>query len=332
MLAYGETMREITERVIERWPIGRPFPIRPEMQAITLDVILRTVFGLEGEDTRALRENLSRLTALATNPLWLWPPLQVNLGRLSPWARFLRLRDETDGLLFAEIARRRARGAAPRADVLSLLIAARGEDGRPMSDRELRDEMMTLLLAGHETTATALAWAVRHILANPGVLGALREELREADALTPEGVGRLPYLDATVKETLRLNPIISEVGRRLARPMRIGGRELPAGVGAAACIYLVHRRPDLWPEPERFDPTRFVGARPSPYEFLPFGGGVRRCLGMAFALYEMKIVLAQVLSRFTLRLAPGYRAKVVRRSITLAPSAGMPVVVEARAA
>jgi cytochrome P450 len=214
-----------------------------------------------------------------------------------------------------------------------MLIDARDEAGEPMTDGELRDELVTLLVAGHETTATALAWAFHLILAHPDVLARLQAELRAAggEPLPTARVAKLEYLDATVKEALRLQPIIPLVGRRLERPMRIGGQDLPAGVIAAPCIYLAHRRPDRWPDPERFTPERFLGARPTPYEFLPFGGGVRRCLGMAFALYEMKIVIAEVLSRSALKTAPGYTAHVVRRSVTLAPSEGMPVVVEARA-
>jgi cytochrome P450 family 110 len=298
-------------------------------------VILRTVFGAEGERLDALRGLVQRFARVAVNPMWLWPRLQVALGRLSPWGRFLRVKRDLDTFLFAEFARQRADGGTGRDDVLSLLLAARYEDGKPMSDEELRDQMMTLLLAGHDTTATSLAFTLHNILRHPEVLERLREERAQvvgAGPVAPAQVGRLEYLDATVKETLRLNPIISEVGRVLARPMRIGGWNLPAGAVAAPCIYLTHRRPDLWPEPERFDPGRFIGRRPSPYEFFPFGGGMRRCLGMAFALYEMKVVLAEVLSRVELRLAPGYRMQRVRRSITLAPSKGMPVVVERRAA
>jgi cytochrome P450 len=335
MLAYAETMRSVTDAVLERWPVGQPFPIHAEMQTITLEVILRTVFGLDAGELAPLRERLARWVASALNPALLWSRLQVDLGPLSPWGRLLRLKREIDALLFAEIERRRAPGARERADVLSLLVAARDEDGRPMRDEELRDEMMTLLVAGHETTATALAWTFHHLLANPEVLEACRAELRAVVGGGPvrgEHVGKLVLLDAVVKETLRLNPVITEVGRRLTHPMRIGGWDLPADVAVGPCIYLVHRRPDVWPDPERFDPGRFLGARPSPYEFLPFGGGSRRCLGMAFALYEMKVVLAAVLSRVDLARAPGYRMKVVRRSITLAPSRGMPVVVTARAA
>ncbi len=334
MLAYGETMRVIAERAIDRWPIGRPFPIHAEMQAITLDVILRAVFGAEGALLEALRVLVRRFARTAMNPAWLWPPLQLDLGPLSPWGAFLRTKRELDALLFAEFARRRAAATPPRDDVLSLLLAARDEDGEPMPDGELRDQMMTLLFAGHETTATSLAFAVHNVLAHPDVLARLRQELDRvcAGPVRPEHVGRLEYLDAVVKETLRLSPVVSEVGRVLAHPMRVGGWDLPAGVVASPCIYLAHRRPDVWPEPARFLPERFVGRRPGPYEFLPFGGGVRRCLGMAFALYEMKVVLATVLSRVELGLAPGYRMQQVRRSITLAPSMGMPVVVERRAA
>jgi cytochrome P450 len=328
MLAYADTMRAITDDVLDRWPVGRPFPIHPEMQAITLEIILRTVFGLEAGALAVLRDLLRRWIASALNPLLLWPLLQVDFGRMSPWGRLLRLKREIDALLLAEIARRREAGAGERADVLSLLLAARDEEGRPMRDEELLDEMITLLVAGHETTATALAWTFHHLLANPDVLEACRAEARASSG----GFAQLSLLDAVVKETLRLNPVITEVGRRLTRPMRIGGRDIPAGVAVGPCIYLVHRRPDVWPDPERFDPARFVGTRPSPYEFLPFGGGSRRCLGMAFALYEMKVVLATVLARAELAPMRGYRMKVVRRSITMAPSRGMPVVVTARAA
>ena len=335
MLAYGDTMRAIADRAIDRWPIGRPFPVHHEMQAITLEVILRTVFGAEGEGLDALRGLVLRFTRAAANPLWLWPRLQIDLGPLSPWGRFVRVKRDLDTFLFAEFARRRAAGNAGRDDVLSLLLAVRDEDGEPMRDEELRDQMLTLLFAGHDTTATSLAFAFYDILRHPEVLERLHHERVQVGgtgAVAPAQVGQLEYLDATVKETLRLNPIISDVGRVLGRPTRIGGWDLPAGVVASPCIYLAHRRPDLWPEPEHFDPERFVGRRPSPYEFFPFGGGGRRCLGMAFALYEMKVVLTAVLSRVELRLTTGYRMQRVRRSITLAPSHGMPVVVVRRAA
>jgi cytochrome P450 len=337
MRIYGEVMRAITDRAIDRWPLGRPFPIHPEMQQITLDVILRTVFGLdEGAEISLLRDRLTRLLAFgAANPRLAIPWLQVDLGPLTAWGRFRRLVRATDELLYREFQRRRTAARAAREDVLTLLIEARDEAGVPMTDAELRDEMITLLVAGHETSATTLAWVLHRLLQHPDVLEQARRELHDSAGngpIAPEQVGALDYLDATIKETLRLNPIIPVIGRRLTQPMRIGGRNLPAGVVAAPCIYLTHRRPDVWPDPERFAPERFLGKRPSPYEFFPFGGGVRHCLGAAFATYEVKIVLAEILTRVELHAAPGYSVRVVRRGITFAPSEGMPVVVERRAA
>jgi len=202
-----------------------------------------------------------------------------------------------------------------------------------MTDAELIDEMFTLLMAGHETTATSLAWVFHHVLDRPDVLAKLRAELGRVVGDGPveaQHVPQLEYLDAVLKESQRLTPVATNVIRRLTGPMRIAGRDLPAGITVSACIYATHRRPDLWPEPERFDPERFVGARPAPYTFFPFGGGIRRCIGAAFATYEMKIVLAQVLSRVELGSAPGYRMRPVLRTITIAPSGGMPVVAERR--
>ncbi|MGH7899287.1 MAG: cytochrome P450, partial [Candidatus Binatia bacterium] len=331
MLAYGAVMRDIAARAVERWPIGRPFALHGEMQGVTLDVILSAVFGLdEGPAKRDLRGALIDLLNLGSNPQLLLAVQQAS-GKGGSAARFFAARDRVDGLLFAEIAARRRADVSGRPDVLSLLVGATYEDGRPLADEALRDELVTMLVAGHETTATALAWAVSHVLGSPGVLDRVLDELG-AGALDPQRVIRLEYLDAVCRETLRLTPIIPLVGRRLTRPMRIGGADLPAGVVAAPCIYLAHRRPDRWAEPERFRPERFLESKPTPYEFLPFGGGVRRCLGMAFALVEMKIVLAEMLSRVELRAAPGYQVRVVRRSVTLAPSEGMPVVAERRAA
>jgi cytochrome P450 len=337
MQLYGEVMQAVADRVIDAWPAGRPFPVHIETQRITLDVILRTVFGLdEGAALERLRDRLAELLALgAASPLLMISWLQVDLGPLTSWRRLMRLGAEVDAILHAELARRRAAGRDGREDVLALLLEARDEDGRPMTDAELRDELITLLVAGHETTATTLAWVLHRILTHPEVRERLRAELARVGgggAVAPGRVGELEYLDATIKETQRLMPIIPLVGRRLARPMRIGALALPAGVVAAPCIYLTHRRPEVWPDPERFAPERFLERRPSPWEFFPFGGGVRHCLGAAFATYEMKVVLARILARVELGAAPGYRARVVRRGISFAPSAGMPVVVERRAA
>ena len=318
MRAYAEVMREATERAIARWPLGEPFPLMRETQAITLEIILRAVFGMtDGAAMAALSDKLRRFITAAVNPIYLWQRLQVDLGPLTPWGRFLRLRREIDALLDAEIATRR-NGGPERDDVLSLLLAARDETGAPMGDAELRDELMTLLLAGHETTASSLAWTVHRILTEPGV-----HERAASDG---------DYLDAVIKETMRMNPVIPDVMRIVKAPIRIGSHDIPVGVGVAPNIYAAHHRADTWGDPYVFRPDRFLGTKPGPYEFFPFGGGMRRCLGAAFALYEMKVVLSTLLARTELAIAPGYRLRVVRRNITWAPSDGMPVVVTRRAA
>ncbi|MEW6269685.1 MAG: cytochrome P450 [Thermodesulfobacteriota bacterium] len=329
MQAYAAVMRDVTEGAIARWPRSRPFRFHDEMQAVTLDVILRAVFGLEeGEEYAQLRERLRDLVRAAANPLWLVPALRVKLGGLSPWTRLLRARREVERILVAEFARRRARGPDGGVDVLSMLLEARYDDGRAMADDELVDEMITLLLAGHETTATALAWTLHHVLRTPAVLARLRAELDVVLAGAPlaaEHLVRLEYLDAVIKEGLRINPVLDDVGRLVKKPVEIAGWRLPAGVAVAPQIHLVHHREDLWPEPARFDPERFVGARTSPYAFFPFGGGVRRCLGMAFALYEMKVVLACVIAGTELRLVARAPERAKRRAITLAPAGGVRV-------
>jgi len=343
MKAYGDAMREVTVREIERWPIGRPFPVHESTQAITLDVIMRTVFGVGSDDPRLvpLRDALVRWTTLGTSRLGtalllLTPPeraegvrllAQHGWGRFLPWAPLVRAQVETDRLVRELIAARRREGTAGREDILSMLLEARDESGAAMTDDQLRDEMLTLLVAGHETTATTLAWTLHHLLEHPDWLARVRAEVREVG---PTELDKLVLLDAAIKETLRLTPIIPMVGRVLAKPATIGGIDLPAGSAALACIYLVHRRADLWPEPHRFDPSRFVGKKIDPSTYFPFGGGVRRCLGMAFASYEMKIVLANILARTELAAAPGKRIKLVRRGITFAPSGGMPIVVTKR--
>ena len=335
MSLYGRLMREITDRVIDRWPLGDVFPVHREMQAITLDIILRAVFGLdEGTQLAEVRDTLLRVLGLfggPAAPFLAIPAFQVELRGFTPWGRFVRYRRELDRVLSAEIARRRAEGTAGRTDVLSLLIEARDEQSEAMSEQELLDEMFTILGAGHETTAISLSWALYHVLRRPEVLERLYAERSKVAGDGPveaEHLPKLEYLDAVIKESARLTPVITQVMRRLKMPMQIGSLDLPAGVNVSAVIYVTHHRADLWPEPERFNPDRFLGTRPSPYTFFPFGGGERRCLGAAFAIYEMKVVLAQVLSRASLRVAPGYRMRPVLRALTVAPSQGMPVVAD----
>ena len=336
MYVYGEVMREITDRTIDSWPMKQPFALHPHLQQITLNVILRTVFGLAEDATLIrLRTLLTEVLAAGANPFMLIPWLQIDLGPYSPWGKQVRRRREIDHLLFAEFARRRTLDLTGREDILSMLMQARDENGQPLSDQHLRDELMTLLVAGHETTATSLAWMLYRILNHSDVLEKLRTEMQQVfgtGAVNPQQINKLEYLDAVIKETQRLNPILPVVGRRLKKPTTIGGRLLPAGAVAMPCIYLTHHREDVWPNPNEFRPERFLSKKPTPWEFFPFGGGNRFCLGAGFATYEMKIVLAEVLSRTTLRLAAKQPIRVVRRSITFAPSEGMPVVVEQRAA
>ena len=326
MRLYGDMMCEITDRSIDAWPVGFPFPIQPRMQEITLDIILRAVFGVN-EDTQH-----SRLRTL------MMKYLQVMVGRnplmsIVAWKRLIRVQRDIDRLLYDEITRCRGESREGRTDIMALLVTARDEDGQRMSDEEIRDELVTMLLAGHETTATSLAWVIHRLLQNPDVLETARAEAtsvigdgEDTPRPTAEQIAQLDYLDAVIKETARLDPVIPITTRFLETNMHIGGYELPAGSIAAPCIYLTHRRPDLWSDAEEFKPERFVGSRVDPYTFFPFGGGVRFCIGAAFATYEMKIVLARVLSRIKLRPDPRYAVRMVRRGITFAPSGGVSVI------
>ena len=312
MQAYGETMAEIAAAEIERWPTDTPYELRPRMQALTLEVILRTVFGLrEGERMSELREALRRYLNLLADPRQLLPVVLVGTERIRrlPW--FRRTMDLIDRLLYEEIAERRCEeDLEQHEDILSMMVAARHEDGSPMSDGEMRDELLTLLTAGHETTATSLAWAVERLCRHPERLERLREEV---------GAGEEAYLTATIQETLRLRPVISIVGRRLTEPVEIDGYELPAGVSVTPCIYLVHRNPEVYPDPEAFLPERFLDNPPGTYTWIPFGGGVRRCLGAAFAQFEMAVVLRELVKRREIRPASPEPEKIFRRGITETP-------------
>ena len=326
MRAYGEMMEAVAERRIAEWPDDRDFAVLPSMQGITLEVIMRAVFGFEDA---ARRERIGGplrqlLDAVASRPRVL--ALALTAGRsgpLSPWRRFAALRERADALLREEIRARRADPhGADGDDIFSMLLAARDPDGVALSDSELRDELMTLLLAGHETTATALAWTFEQLTRNPAVLDRL---------IAAEAAGDGDYLDAVVKESLRLRPVVPAVVRCLQAPMEFGGWELPAGVNIAPSVYLMHRRPDIYPEPLAFRPERFLGDPPGTYEWIPFGGGVRRCLGASFAVFEMKIVIRAVLAARRLRLRPGARLEgVTRRAITFAPARGGRVRAERR--
>ncbi len=317
---YGETIVEMTRRQMESWPVGEQFSLRPHTQRITLAVIMRAVFGVHDEERLVRFERLIELFSARISMVTSLPPLRRDLGPGSPWRRFVAARDRLDEFIYEEIRLRRAEGGhAERGDVLSLLMSARDEEGGAMSDEELRDELVTVLAAGHETTATGLAWALERLLRNPEALARLRESL---------AAGEDDYLEATVRETLRARPVLVDVARRLTAPLEIGGYELPAGSYLMAAIAAMHYREDLFPEPERFRPERFLDAKPDGYAWIPFGGGVRRCIGASFAEYEMRIVLREIVSRAQLRAPDQAPEKVRIRNITLVPQHGTRVVLE----
>jgi cytochrome P450 len=320
MRAYESIVREAVAREVERWPLGQAFGIHPGMQAITLDVILRAVFGVTDPDRRArLAERLGSLLAgTASVGLQFRVLLARRLGGPDPLARLQALRREIDALLAAEIAERRA---DPRDDILSMLVGARFEDGAPMNDGEIRDQLMTLLLAGHETTATGLAWTFDLLLRHPLVLERL---MAEVDA------GSETYLRAVVAESLRLRPVVPLAGRRLSSELRVDGHVLPPGTDVTPAIWLTHTRADRYPEPFSFRPERFLGDAPATYAWIPFGGGVRRCLGAAFAEMEMRVALAEILRRLDLRPASAAAERVARRNVTFSPSNGTRIIAAAR--
>jgi cytochrome P450 len=317
LVRYEELMRGITDRVIDSWPLRRPFRLQPSMQDITLDVILRVIFGLEAsERTEDVRRLLKHMMAVSTRPWALVPVLRDERWPVGPYATFRRAREKVDAAIYRLIGERRADPALEeRDDILSMLMLARDDDGRPMTDRELRDELMTLLLAGHETTATALSWAFERLFRTPGALERLEDER---------------YADAVVKETLRLRAPIPIVARHAVEPFDVAGYEIPPGTFIAPCVYLTHRRPDLYPQPEEFRPERFLERSPDTYGWIPFGGGIRRCLGASFAGFEMKVVLQAIASRAVLEPERPESERTRRRAIVLAPGRGARAVLVER--
>ena len=312
MQAYGEKMTEIAAREIESWPTGVPYKLRPRMQAITLEIIIETVFGIhDAERMGPLREALRDFLDLTTNPRVLLPVLMVGPERVNLIPAFRRRVERVDQLIAAIIGERRAaEDLAERDDVLSMMLQARHEDGSPMSDAEIRDELLTLLVAGHETTATALSWAMERLTRHPEKLERLRAEVE---------AGEDAYLTATVQETLRLRPVIVVVVRKLTEAVELGGYELPAGARVVPSIHLIHRDPQTYPEPERFLPERFLDNPPGTYTWIPFGGGVRRCLGAAFAQFEMAVVLRELVRRYEISPANPASERPFRRAITETP-------------
>lgn len=318
--AYARRVAAIAAEEVDSWPIGREFAIRPRMQAITLEVILRTVIGVSDERRlQRLRTLLRRLTRVGILEMWIaWAHPQLMDSRAVRRLSTLRILPEVERLLFEEIAAHRER---PGEDVLTLLLAARDERGVGLDDEELRDHLVTLLVAGHETTTTALAWCFERLLRHPAALARLQRELASEDGDA--------YLDAVINETLRVRPVIDAVWRKLSAPVEIGGRVLPAGAVVMPSIILVQRS-QAYADADAFRPERFIEGAAPPFTFIPFGGGARRCVGASFAMMEMRMVLRTVLERVQLRApdARPERAKV--HHITLVPARGGRVVVDAR--
>ena len=315
-----DVMARVAVEEVERWPRDQPMALHPRLQALTLEIILRTVFGLdEGERLDRLRSTLTAVLAIGTNPASVLPPLQRDLGPRTPWGRFVRLRAQVDAELYALIDERRGHEAG-RDDVLALLLGARHEDGAPMSAQELRDELMTLLVAGHETTASELAFAFERLVRAPAALERLTAEIASGDGDA--------YLAATVQEVLRRRPVLPLSAPRLVmREVEISGHRYPPGVCLVPAAYLIHHDATIYPEPYAFRPERFLDQPPGTYTWIPFGGGRRRCLGAAFATAEMKAVLRAVLERARPRATGDGRPEISRRrSITLSPRNGAEVV------
>jgi cytochrome P450 family 110 len=334
---YSDAIQSITRNLIKEWQVGETLNCRAEMQKITMSVILKTIFGLnEGEKYNLIRDKLSKMLELLESPLnssFLFIPwLQKDLGAWSPWGQFVRNRAALDLLIYAEIAERRQSHEQGRTDILSMLISSQDADGNCMSDRELHDELLTLLFAGHETTATAISWAIYWINYLPEVKAKLLAEIATLGTdRDPIAISKLPYLNAVCSETLRIYPVaMLTFARKVDRSISIEGYELEPGRTIMGCIYLTHHREDLYPEPHLFKPKRFLERQFSPYEYLPFGGGVRRCVGIALAQLEIKLVLVEILTSCQLTLIGKLPVIPARRGVTLGPKGGISVRVEGK--
>jgi cytochrome P450 family 110 len=334
MQNYGQLIFEITTKVFKNLDanktINSNFLVRDTMQDISLQIILQAVFGLyEGDRSQQLKRLMSQMTELFNSPLTsaalFFPSLQKDFGAWSPWGNFVRQKAQIDQLIHAEIAERRTSHDPSRTDILTMLLSASDEEGKGMTDLEVHDELLALLLAGHETTATAMSWALYWIHRLPDIKEKLLKELKTVEDPTDwMSIFRLPYLTAVCNETLRIHPVaMLTFPRVVVEPVELLGYKLEPNTIVIGCIYLVHHREELYPDAEQFKPERFLDRQFSPYEFMPFGGGVRRCVGEALAQFEMKIVLATILSNYDLELGDRKPVKPQRRGVTLAPAGGI---------
>jgi cytochrome P450 family 110 len=332
MYRQGELICQLTRSQMADWQVGQALCPRSQMAEISLQVILQVVFGMvPGARYQRLRQLLTQLLEAITSPLYstqfFFPLLQQNLGRWSPWGQFLQQQQQIDALIDAEIAERRSQELGDRADILSVLMAAQDDQGETMGDRELRDQLMTLLLLGHETTASALTWAFYWLHHQPDTLARLHQEI--ADVTDPATLAQLPYLTAVCKEALRVYPIaLITQPRQVKQPIQLEGYDLAPGTILIPCIYLAHRRAATYAAPDQFQPERFITGKFSPYEFLPFGGGSRSCIGMALALLEMKLILATVVTHWQFTSNQG-AVRPARRGITFVPPAPFRLTIKA---
>jgi cytochrome P450 len=334
MQHYGELIAKLTRQSFEPMLSQPSFAARDVMQNISLQVILQTVFGLyEGDRLQKLKSLISKLTEAFNSPLTsamlFFPILQKNLGKWSPWGSFVAQREQIDQLIYAEIRDRRANLDPERTDILTMLLLSNDVDGNALSDIELRDELMALLFAGHETTSTAISWALYWIARSPEVKSKLLHELAQEEKNNQNqqdwmSIFKLPYLTAVCNETLRIHPVaMLTFPRIVTEPTIILDAQLEPNDIVMGCIYLLHHREDLYPESQKFKPERFLERQFSPYEFMPFGGGARRCVGEALAQFEMKIILATILRHYQLTLTDNQPVKPQRRGVTLAPKGGV---------
>ncbi len=333
MQAYGQLICDLTRNIIDKLKPNQPFVARQLTQEVSLQVILEAVYGLQ--DSERSEELKQRITKLAnifestlTSTFLFFPWLQQDLGPWSPWGNFIRQQKAIDEAIFQEIATRRTEDNSQRQDILSLMLSARDEAGEAMKDSELRDELMTLMLAGHETTATAIAWSLYWVHRYPEIKAKLQNEIASLGANPdPMAIAQLPYLDAVCKETLRIYPVaMLTFPRTVLKPTELIGYKLEAGQVLMGCIYLLHQREDVYPEHHQFKPERFLAQEFSAYEFFPFGGGKRRCIGEALAKLEMKLALATIISSYELELKSHRPEAPARRGVTLAPQTGVQMI------
>lgn len=328
MRAYGDVMREIARAELAKVRPGEAFPAHELTRRISLEVILRTVFGAEGEMASRARVQLEAVLG-GFSPVYLF--VKALQRRVLPtWRRFLDARAELADYVRRGAAERRAEGARGREDILTMLALAEHDDGSRLSDAEVTDHLLTLLVAGHETTAIAVAWAFYWLARTPAALTSLRAELDANAGAEPEAVAKLPYLSAVCDESLRLHTIVPDPVRMLARPLTVRGHALSPKTGICLATDLIHQDPSIHPEPRRFRPERFLEKKPSPFEFFPFGGGHRRCIGAAFSDFEARIVVAETARAFDLRLVHDDPEPVVRRNVTMGPARGVPIVLTPR--